>query len=182
MIKSHPETEKTINESSLNKAIPFQYDTLLHQCTPTIQEGTLSRNLFYLYLILNSRSSSTSQKLMTLELVTNHCYKDGKLLLTELMYYLKQIYRTDLSFNPNELQIIHKLFSFVITELAKANYYDVSRMLSENVLKDLNDKNAEGSNDKEILLNIDRYKDLLLKHQAKQTEFINNIKNADKYF
>ena len=159
MIKSDQELEKTINENPLNKTIPFQYDTLLSQCILMIQKRTLSYNLFDVYLILNSRSSLTSHKLKLLELLTFVNSQSRTFPLTELIYYLTQIYQTNSSFNSHDLQIIHKLFSFVIVELANEKYFETSRMLYENVFKELNNKNSEDNNDNELVTNIPTYEE-----------------------
>ena len=182
MIKSNSEIDKTINERPLNKTIPFQYETLLYQCISMIQKKTLSCNLFYFYLLLNSRSSSTSHKLKLLELLANDYNKYRNFSLTGLIYYLKQIYQSNLSFNSNDLQIIHKLFSFVIAELSMTPYYAKSQMLYETIFKDLNAKSVQGKNDKEMVFNILTYKDYLLKQHNKHNELLNKIENIDKYF
>ena len=179
MIKSDQEPEKTINENPLNKTIPFQYDILLSQCTLMIQKRILSNNLFYVYLILNSRSSLTSHKLKLLTYVNS---QSRTFPLTELIYYLTQIYQTNSLFNSNDLQIVHKLFSFIIVELANEKYYETSRMLYENIFKQLNNKNSEDNNDKELVTNIPTYEEQLLKQQNERNELLNNIDNVDKYF
>ena len=182
MIKSDQELEKTINENQLNKTIPFQYDTFLSQCILMIQKRTFSYNLFYVYQILNSRSSLTSHKLKLLELLTYVNYQSRTFPLTELIYYLTQIYQTNSSFNSSDLQTVHKLFSFVIVKLANEKYYETSRMLYENIFKELNNKNSENNNDKELGTNIPTYEEQLLKQHNKRNELLNSIDNVDKYF